>query len=265
VSGTGGGFKRFCAGETDIANASRPIKKSEIDAAKKNNVDYIELPVAYDGLSIVVNPKNTWVTSMTVDDLKKIFSASSAAKTWKDVNPAWPASTIKIYSPGTDSGTFDYFKETVVGKDGKIRSDMSVSEDDNTLVNGVEGDVNAIGFFGCAYYFENKAKLKVVPIDGGKGAVAPSPTTIVDGTYAPFSRPLFIYVSRKSAEKLEVQAFVKYFLEHAGKLADEVGYVHLPDALYKRSTKNWDARKVGTQFATDTGEPKSGVLAEVYQ
>ncbi|MFO0828904.1 MAG: PstS family phosphate ABC transporter substrate-binding protein [Phycisphaerales bacterium] len=263
-SGTGGGFKRFCVGETDISNASRPIKKSELDTASSNKIEFLELPVAYDGLSIVVNPKNTWVTAMTVDDLKKIFSASSAAKTWKDVNSAWPANPIKIYSPGTDSGTFDYFKEVVVGKDGKIRSDMSVSEDDNTLVTGVEGDVNAIGFFGCAYYFENKDRLKIVPIDGGQGPVAPSPKTITDGTYSPFSRPLFIYVNRKSADKPEVQAFVTFFLEKAGELADDVGYVHLPKELSARAAKNWESRRTGTQFADEKGAVKSGVLTEIY-
>ena len=265
ISGTGGGFKRFCEGQIDIANASRPIKKSELDTAKKHNIEFVELPIAYDGLSIVVNTKNTWVKSMTIADLNAIFSASKAAKTWKDVNPTWPDAKIKLYSPGTDSGTFDYFKETVVGKDGKIRSDMSVSEDDNMLVNGIEGDENAIGFFGCSYYFENKAKLKVVAIDGGKGPVAPTPSTIEDGTYSPFSRPLFVYVNLKAADRPEVQAYVKFLLSEAGKLADEVGYVHLPSELYARATKNWEGRKLGTQFATETGDSKSGVLADMYR
>ncbi|MBL9149483.1 MAG: PstS family phosphate ABC transporter substrate-binding protein [Phycisphaerae bacterium] len=265
LSGTGGGFKRFCEGQTDISNASRPIKKSEIDAAKKSNIEYVELPVAYDGLSIVVNPKNTWVKSLTVDQLKKIYSASGTAKTWKDVDPSWPADPIKVYSPGTDSGTFDYFKEVVVGKDGKIRADMSVSEDDNALVTGIAGDINAIGYFGCAYYFENKDKVKDIPIDGGKGPVAPSAETILGGTYVPFSRPLFIYVNRKAADRAEVQAFVNYFLDNAGELADDVGYVHLPADLYARAKKNWADRRTGTQMSDEKGEGKPGTLAELYK
>jgi phosphate transport system substrate-binding protein len=265
LSGTGGGFKRFSAGETDIANASRPIKKSEVETAAKNKIEFIELPVAFDGLSIVVNPKNTWAQSFTVDDLRKIFSASTAAKKWKDVNPAWPDKQIKIYSPGTDSGTFDYFKEVVVGKDGKIRSDMSVSEDDNALVTGVAGDDAAIGFFGSAYYFENKDKLRAVPIDGGKGPVAPTVETINDGTYAPFSRPLFIYVNRKAAERPEVVEFVNFFLTNAGHLADDVGYVHLPDSVYATAKANFAAKRVGTQMLTPGGDPIMGKITDTYK
>lgn len=265
LSGTGGGFKRFCAGETDVSNASRPIKKSEMDSAKAAGIEYIELPVAFDGLSIVVNPKNTWVKSLTVDQIKTIYTADGATKTWKDIDPSWPANPIKVYSPGTDSGTFDYFREVVVGKDGKIRSDMSVSEDDNTLVNGVAGDENAIGYFGCAYYFENKDKVRAVAIDGGKGPVMPTADTILNGTYAPFSRPLFIYVNRKSADRPETDAFVKYFIAQAPELADDVGYVHLPKELYARALKNWDARKTGTQMSDDKGDTKPGMLAEVYR
>jgi phosphate transport system substrate-binding protein len=265
LSGTGGGFKRFANGEIDIANASRSIKKSEADTAAKNGVEFIELPVAFDGLSIVVNPKNTWVKSMTVAQLKKIFSATDSAKTWKDVDPSWPANAIKIYAPGTDSGTFDYFKETVVGKEGKIRADLTASEDDNTLVNGVAGDENAIGFFGCAYYFENKSKLQIVPIDGGKGAITPTHETIENGTYAPFSRPLFIYVNKASAAKPEVKAFVEFFLAHAGELADDVGYVALPKSVYATAGTNFKAMKLGTQFITATGESVSGKVTDIYK
>jgi phosphate transport system substrate-binding protein len=266
LSGTGGGFKRFTTGEVDISNASRPIKKSEVDVATKNSIEYIELPVCYDGLSIVIHPKNTWVKALTVPQLKKIFSATDSAKTWKDVDASWPATAIKIYSPGTDSGTFDYFKETVVGKDGKIRADLTASEDDNTLVSGVSGDENAIGFFGCAYYFENKDKLKIVPIDGGKGPVTPTHETIVNGTYAPFSRPLFIYVNKKAAtEKPEVRAYVDFFLNNAGKLANEVGYVALPDTVYATAKKNFKDLRTGTQFMTATGEDVSGRVTDVYK
>jgi phosphate transport system substrate-binding protein len=265
LSGTGGGFKRFAANEIDIADASRPIKKSESEAAAKAGVEFIELPVAFDGLSIVVNPKNTWIKSLTVAQLKTIFSADTAAKTWKDVDSSWPANPIKIYAPGTDSGTFDYFKETVVGKDGKIRADLTASEDDNTLVNGVSGDENAIGFFGCAYYFENKDKLKVVPIDGGKGAVTPTHQTIEDGSYAPFSRPLFIYVNKASAGKAEVKLFVDFFLEHAGELADDVGYVALPKSVYETAKKNFKAVRLGTQFTSADGNAVPGKVTDIYK
>ena len=265
LSGTGGGFKRFAAGEIDISNASRSIKKGEAESAAKNKIEFIELPVAFDGLSIVVNPKNTWVKSMTVPQLKKIFSAGEAAKTWKDVDASWPANPIKIYAPGTDSGTFDYFKEVVVGKDGKIRADITASEDDNTLVNGVSGDENAIGFFGCAYYFENKDKLQIVPIDGGKGAITPTHETIENGTYAPFSRPLFIYVNKTSAAKPEVKHFVEFFLKHAGELADDVGYVALPKSVYANAEKNFQAMRSGSQFMTADGESVSGKVTDIYK
>ncbi len=265
ISGTGGGFKRFCAGEIDLCDASRPIKKSEHDAAVKASVEYIELPVAYDGLTLVVNPTNTWCSALTVEQVKKIYSASGGVKNWSDLNPAWPAKAIKVYSPGTDSGTFDYFKETTVGKDGAIRSDMSVSEDDNVLVRGVAGDEAAIGFFGCAYYFENKDKVKALAIDGGQGPITVSVESIENGTYAPFSRPLFIYVNKKSAERAEIQAFIKFYLAEAADLVGEVGYVKLPDAIYAKVSKNWEARRVGTQFTKPTGETVAGPLAKVYE
>ncbi|MBC7833806.1 MAG: PstS family phosphate ABC transporter substrate-binding protein [Phycisphaerales bacterium] len=265
ISGTGGGFKRFSAGEIDIADASRPIKKDEHETAATGKVEYIELPIAFDGLSIVINPKNTWVDKLSVDELKKIFLADSAAKTWRDVRAEWPAEPIKIFSPGTDSGTFDYFKEVVAGKDKSIRSDMSVSEDDNVLVRGVEGDKNAIGFFGVAYYEENKDKLKVVPIDNGKGAVTPTAQTIEDGTYAPFSRPLFIYVNKKSAERPEVKAFIDFYLKNAPALVTEVGYVKLPGSVYAAAGKNFASGKAGTCFLDDKGEKVSGPVTKVYK
>ncbi len=214
VSGTGGGFKRFTTGETDISDASRPIKKAEADNAKKHGMEFIEIPVAYDGLTIVVNKNNDWCKDLTVDELKLIFLDGSPVKTWQNVRAEWPAIPIKLYSPGTDSGTFDYFKEVIAGKKGAIRSDMSVSEDDNVLVRGVSGNKGGLGFFGCAYFFENENKLKAVAVNGGDGPVQPTPQTIEGGTYSPFSRPLFIYVNAKSAKRPEVNAFVQFYLEH---------------------------------------------------
>jgi phosphate transport system substrate-binding protein len=266
ISGTGGGFKRFVVGETDISDASRPIKKEENDKAVENKIEYIEVPVAYDGLTIVVNNKNTWVDKLTVDEIKKIFADGAFAKTWKDVRPTWPDRPIKIFAPGTDSGTFDYFKEVVAGEKGAIRGDMSVSEDDNVLVRGVEGTEDAIGFFGCAYYFENEGKLKAVPVVNPKGeAVLPSPESVEGGTYAPFSRPLFIYVNKKSAAKPEVKAFVEFYLSHGPALVGEVGYVSLPTAIYSRVEKNFAAGKTGTFFLNEKGEKVHGPLTEVYK
>ena len=253
ISGTGGGFKRFQAGEIDISDASRPIKKSEADACAKLGIDFLELPIAFDGLSIVVHPKNSFANQLTVENLKTIFSE-------------WPATPIKVYMPGTDSGTFDYFKEVVLGKDGKARSDASVSEDDNALVRGVAGDEGAIGFFGCAYYFENKDVVRCVPIVSPKGdAVSPTKETIETGTYAPFSRPLFIYVSLKSVSKPEIVAFVDYYIENAGKYAEEVGYVKLPDSMYALVKANWIARKTGSQFFDAEGKSLTGALETVYK
>jgi phosphate transport system substrate-binding protein len=267
MSGTGGGFKRFGAGETDVANASRPIKQSEADACKAKGIEFVEIPVAFDGLTIVTNTGNDWAKQLTVEQVRKIFSADGAAKTWKDVDPAWPADVIKVYSPGTDSGTFDYFKEVTVGKDGKIRSDISVSEDDNVLVRGVEGDRNAIGFFGYAYYQENKAKLKAIPVVNPKtkAVVLPSPKTIEDGSYAPYSRPLFIYVSKASLEKPAVAAYAAFAIDEGGELADEVGYVRLPAAMYDRARANLAARKCGTQMIDADGNDRHGALADLYK
>jgi phosphate transport system substrate-binding protein len=266
ISGTGGGFKKFTVGETDISDASRPIKKTETDLASQNGIEFIELPVAYDGLSLVVNKANTWVDNLTIDEVKKIFTESGGAKTWKDVRPTWPDKAIKIYAPGTDSGTFDYFKEVVAGDKGAIRSDMSVSEDDNVLVKGVSGEENAIGFFGCAYYFENKDKLKIVPIVNPKTnqAVTPTHQTIEEGTYAPFSRPLFIYVSVKSADRPEVQAFVNFYLQNAPELVDEVGYVRLPKSVYDKAKANFKNRRTGTQFMNAAGESIHGPVTSIY-
>lgn len=235
VSGTGGGFKKFLAGETDINEASRPIKQKEIDKAKKTGVKYLELPVAYDGLSVVVNKRNTWADYLTVTELHKIWKPGSSVKTWKDIRPNWPDQKIRLYGPGTDSGTFDYFTEVINGKSQASRSDFTKSEDDNVLVTGVSGDKGSLGYFGFAYYVENKDKLKVVPItQGNKKPVSPTMTTINNGSYAPLSRPVFIYVNLKSVKKPEVRAFVHFYLEQAKELVKEVGYVPLPDQDYQR-------------------------------
>jgi len=253
VSGTGGGFKRFTVGETDISDASRPIKPRELAEAKKNGVEFIELPVAYDGLTVVVNKANYWVDNLTVDELRQIFLERHAAKTWKDVRSDWPDLPISIYAPGTDSGTFDYFKEVVAGDEGSIRSDMSVSEDDNVLVRGVSGEAGAIGFFGVAYYDENRNKLKAVPIvnpDTGK-PVSPTAKAIEEGDYAPFSRPLFIYVSKKSAQRPEVRAFVEFYLTEGPELVEDVGYVKLPKWVMTRAMEYFEKGKTGTHFVKD--------------
>ena len=233
ISGTGGGFKKFVTKETDISNASRPIKDEEAKKAKDAGVEYIELKVAYDGLSVLVNPQNTWVDSLTVEELKKIWNPDSEVKTWKDVRNEWPEEEINLYAPGTDSGTFDYFTEEINGESGAIRPDFTGSEDDNVLVQGIAGDKNALGFFGFAYYEENQDKLKLVPIDNGDGAVTPSFETIKSGEYAPLSRPIFIYVNKEALTRAEVKEFVEFYLEKAKDIVPEVGYVSLPEEEYK--------------------------------
>lgn len=235
VSGTGGGFKRFCEGEIPIADASRNIKDSEAQNCADKGIEYVELSVAYDGLSVVVSQDNDWVDYLTIEELYKIFAADSQVKTWADVRDGWPAEEIKMFSPGADSGTFDYFNEEVLNKEG-IRSDgqISFSEDDNTLVQGVAGNKGGLGYFGYAYYEENADKLKVVPIDGGNGPVTPTLETIKDGSYSPLSRPLFIYVSKNAMEERpEVKDFVRFYLETIGSMAKDVGYVPMPDEKYE--------------------------------
>ncbi|MEO0476812.1 MAG: PstS family phosphate ABC transporter substrate-binding protein [Planctomycetota bacterium] len=268
-SGTGGGMKKFAAGETDISNASRPIKAKEAKALADAGIEFIEVPVAYDGLSIVVNKNNTWAQSLTVEQLQKMFLASNKGKvkTWKDVNPEWPAIEIKMYIPGTDSGTFDYFKEVVVGKsEDAIRDDVSESEDDNVLVTGITGDRGAIGFFGAAYYFANKDKLRAVPIVNKAGkAVAPAPDTIESGKYNPFSRPLFIYVKKSSLERPEVKAFVDFYLADAGDFSEEVGYVALPSSVYDIAEAKVKGKKTGTSYTDKDGNKVEGPVTEVYK
>lgn len=236
ISGTGGGFKRFCRGETDINDASRPIKQKEIDACREGGVEYIEFKVAYDGLAVVVNPRNNWVDSLSVAELKKIWEpgAQETVKKWSQVRNGFPDQELQLFGPGTDSGTFDYFTEVINGKSGSSRGDYTASEDDNVLVEGVSSNEGGLGYFGLAYYEENKEKLKVVPIEGSNGkAVAPSKETVLDGSYSPLSRPLFIYVNKSSLKtKPAVKKFVQYYLEQASTLAEEVGYVPLPQKEY---------------------------------
>lgn len=232
ISGTGGGFKRFVAGETQISDASRPISASEKEQAVKNGIEWIEMPVAVDGLSVMINPQNTWATSMTTAELKKIWEPNSTIKRWNQIRSEWPDQPINLYGPGTDSGTFDYFTEVVVGKAKSSRADYTASEDDNVLVQGIAGDKNALGYFGYAYYIENKDKLKLVAIDAGKGDITPSDATIGDGSYAPLSRPLFIYINKAALARLEVKAFVKFYMTEGANLVTEVGYHPMQPSVY---------------------------------
>lgn len=248
ISGTGGGFKKFCVGETDLNDASRTIKDKEIAKTTENGIQFIELPVAFDGISVLVNPKNDFVDYMTVEELRKIWQPGSTVKTWSDVRPGWPNQPIRLYGPGTDSGTFDYFTKAINGKEQACRPDFTASEDDNVLVQGIAGDENALGFFGYAYYAENRSLLKPVPIETGSGPVGPSEATINDGSYNPLSRPIFIYVSSVSADKPEVEVFVKFYLAHAKTLVSEVGYVPLPDEAYELALQRFEERRVGSIF-----------------
>jgi phosphate transport system substrate-binding protein len=248
ISGTGGGFKKFGAGETDISDASRPIKAVEIDLAQSNGIEYIELPIAYDGLSLVVHPENDWVDHLTVEELNRIWQPDSVVSNWSDVRPGWPAERIVLYGAGTDSGTFDYFTEVINGKSGASRADYTASEDDNVTVLGVAGDKHALGFFGFAYVEENRGRVRAVPIDGGAGPIMPSSPTITDGTYSPLSRPIFIYVSQAAAARPEVKAFVEFYLDNAAELAAEVGYVALPAEIYRAARARFEQGATGTVF-----------------
>ena len=252
ISGTGGGFKRFVVGETDINDASRPIQISEAQQAAQNSVEFIELPVAFDGITIVVHPSNDFVDFLTVEELRKIWQPGSNVQSWHDVRSSWPDRPLNLYGAGTDSGTFDYFTEAINGESGASRPDFTASEDDNMLVQGVSGDPNALGFFGYAYYAENQSLLKVIPVDGGEGPVVPSQETINEGTYQPLSRPVFIYVSRSSADRAEVAEFVDFYLRNAPVLAREVGYVPLPQPIYDVARSRFEQNVTGSLFS-ETG------------
>ena len=254
ISGTGGGFQKFCRGETDISNASRPIRPAEIEACQKAGVEYVEVPIAYDGLAIVVNPKNTWAATITVAELKTLWSPDAQGKVtrWNQVRPSWPNREIRLFGAGVDSGTYDYFTEATVGKEGASRGDFTSSEDDNVIVQGVASDELALGFLPLAYVEANREKLKIVPVDDGKGdngagPITPSSQTVRDGTYQPLSRPLFVYVSRKAADRPEIQQFVDMFLTRTD-LVKEVGYIELTPEIYDLARKHFADRKTGTAF-----------------
>ena len=263
VSGTGGGFKKFCAGEIYIADASRPIKQSEVDACAAAGIKYVELPVAFDALTVAVNPQNTWASSLTVDELKKIWEAAAEGKidSWDDVRPGFPNEPLSLYGPGTDSGTFDYFKEAILGKDAngkqiESRADFTASEDDNILVQGIAGSKGALGYFGFAYYLSNQDRIKAVSIVNPKTgtAVEPSVANVETNRYVPLSRPLLIYVNadaaafRQTTLGRNIRSFVNYYMDNAGELSAEVGYVPLPQRAYELSFRNFNLRKVGSVF-----------------
>ncbi|HZF23436.1 MAG TPA: PstS family phosphate ABC transporter substrate-binding protein [Burkholderiales bacterium] len=262
ISGTGGGFKKFCRGETDISDASRPILKKEMDDCRAAGVQYIELPVAYDALTVVIHPDNKWAQTLTVAELKKMWepAAQGKVKIWKQVNPAWPDQPLKLFGPGADSGTFDYFTEAVNGKAKSSRGDFTASEDDNVLVQGVSRDVNALGYFGFAYYVENKDKLRAVRIADKAGqGVEPSFETVINGTYQPLARPIFIYINSKSLERPEVREFVEFYMNNAEALVREVKYVPLPAKAYAYNVEHANKKVLGTKFG---GGNKVGLTIE---
>ncbi len=262
ISGTGGGFKKFCRGEIDISDASRPILKKEMEACAAAGIKYFELPVAFDALTVVINPKNAFIKQLTVEELKKMWEPAAQGKItrWNQVNPAWPDAPLKLFGAGSDSGTFDYFTEALVGKAKSSRGDYTASEDDNVLVQGVTQDVNALGYFGYAYYAENTAKLKAVPVVNPKGkAVAPSMDNVINGSYEPLSRPIFIYVSEKAYERAEVKKFVEFYMKHGAKLSREVKYVPLPEKAYTGNMDHLKKGKLGTVFG---GTAEVGITIE---
>jgi phosphate transport system substrate-binding protein len=254
ISGTGGGFKKFTRGETDVQNASRPILKSEMEAAKQSGIEYLELPIAYDALTVVVNAKNDWVDSIRVSELKKIWEpeAQGKIKKWNQIRPEWPDKEIKLYGAGSDSGTFDYFTEAINGKSKASRGDYTASEDDNVLVQGVEGDKHALGYMGFAYYVAHQKRLKALAVEWDakqKPASKPSEEAVLQGLYNPLSRPLFLYVNVKSLDKPEVKKFVEFYLKHVENLAKEVKYIPLPAESYVRVKARLEKKEKGTAFA----------------
>lgn len=271
ISGTGGGFKRFLQGSLDITDASRPIKKDEYDLCQRNGVRFLELPVAYDGLTIVVHPENDWAKQLTVEQLRQVYREDAAAQKWNELDPGWPDREIHVYSPGHQSGTFDYFRE-VMAQDGEkpedvvMRKEASTNEDDNVLVTGVARDKYAIGYFGASYYFNNRDQVKAVSIVNPQTgeAVAPTAETVENGVYVPFSRPLFIYVNLDALKRPETKRFVDFYLKHAPQLAEQVDYVGLSDELQARVRNHFEARLTGTHYLTAEGEKRTAGLPEVY-
>ncbi len=243
IKGTGGGFERFCNGETDIQDASRPIKDEEKAICTQKGIEFVELKVATDGLSVMVNPSSTFVDCLTLAELKKVWDATSKIKNWSEVRAGFPSKPLTLYGPDTDSGTFDYFTKEVNGEEGASRSDYTASADDNVLVQGVEGDHGALGYFGYAYYIQNKDKLRLLGVDGGSGCVTPSESTINDGTYKPLSRPLYIYVKKASVARAEIKAFVDFYLEKVDSILADVGYIPLHADDLQASVQAWAAYK----------------------
>ena len=241
ISGTGGGFEKFCRGEIDINNASRQINQKEVDSCAAKNINYIPIQIAFDGLSIIANPQNDWIKYITVDELKKIWAseAEGKIKKWNQIRSEWPDEEIHLYGPGAESGTYDYFTEVIVGKNLSIRKDYIASEDDNVLVELIASDKDALGFFGFTYYEQNMDRLKLIPVDNGKGPVFPSIETVRNQTYTPLSRPLFIFINNNTIKKKEVKEFVHFFLDNVGTLAKEVGFIPLSEAKYKDEKKKF--------------------------
>ena len=255
-SGTGGGFKKFCAGETDINNASRPILQNEMEACKQNKISYIELPIGFDALTIVVNPANTWAKDITVAELAKIWAPEAQRKItkWNQVRSSWPDKPLQLFGPGADSGTYDYFSEAILGSDKATRSDYTASEDDEVLVKGVSTNPNALGYFGYAYYVENKDKLKSLAVDSGNGAISPTKTAVEQAKYQPLARPLFIYVNAVSAQNNPLMnEFIDFYMNNAQEVVNDVGYVAFGEESYMKLYRNYHKTKVGTVFG---GEPQ---------
>lgn len=251
VSGTGGGFSRFVRGETDISNASRPIRSDEAALAEQNGIEYIELPVAFDGLAVVAHPDNAFAECLTVDELKRVWERGSTINNWNQVRSDFPNRPLRLYGTTTDSGTYDYFTTAIIGERGASRTEYTGSADQHSLVQGISGDQYSLGFFGLAYYEGNADRLHLVAIDNGDGCVSPTAETISDGTYQPLARPEFIYVRRESADRPEVEAFVDFYLRNAGQFAGEVGYVGLPEEAYDLGRQNFVARHTGSMFGAD--------------
>ena len=250
ISGTGGGFKKFCRGETDVQDASRPISASEMEVCRASGIQYFELPVAFDALTIAVSPQTTWIDFLTIAELKQMWEPSAQGRVlrWNQIRSSWPDMPLKLFGAGSDSGTFDYFTEAVVGKAKSSRGDYTASEDDNTLVQGISNDKQALGYIPYAYYEPNKKRLKAVAVDGGHGPVLPSRETVENGAYQPLSRPMFIYVNSKSAGKPEVKRFVEFYLAQAPTLVPQVKYVPLPQQAYELALGHFQQGKVGTAF-----------------
>lgn len=253
ISGTGGGFERFCSGDTDISNASRAIDQEEADLCAENGYEWYQFSVALDGITVVVNSENDWVDCLTTEQLNQLWAPESEVSTWSDLNPEWPDEEISLYGPGADSGTFDYFTDVINGEEGASRTDFQPSEDDNLIVQGVASDQYALGYFGFAYFLENQELLKAVEIDSGEGCVAPTEETIADGTYEPLSRPLYVYVRADAVERPEVQEFMRFYLASSSELASDVGYIGLPDEMVREQQQELEGAIDGSVVPDSQG------------